>query len=58
MSACLQVCACSTCMQGQRRTDGASDPLRLESQMVVRCYLGAGNKPGSSGGTTALMITE
>jgi hypothetical protein len=46
---CLHVCLCPTCMagvcEGQKR---ALDPLKLELQMLVNHYVGAGNQTTSS----------
>ena len=45
------LCLCSA--KGGRKTE--PDPLELESQTVVSCYVGAGNEPGSSGGTASAL---
>lgn len=40
LPACTAVCACST-IKGQK---GVTDPLELESQMIVSYHLDAGNQ--------------
>jgi hypothetical protein len=39
----MHVCLCTTFMPYSRREEGVLDPLELELQMVVSCYMGSGN---------------
>lgn len=40
---CKYVCLCTTCMSGAHGGQKVSDPLELESQMLVSCHMGSGN---------------
>lgn len=54
----MYVCVHLSVCRSLRGSEEASDPLELESEMVVSSHMGAGNQTGSSEEHLVLLTTE